>query len=760
MSLLIGGFLEGLRPEPNWTVTEYAEKHVKLGSKGSAEPGPYRVSRTPYMREPQDAMSSRTGINKVVMMKASQVAGTTAGFNVIAYYMDCVPCPIMYVMPTAETMERNVKQRIDPLIEDNESLKAKIGKKRSKDGGNTLQQKDFPGGTLILTGANSAAGLRSIAVRVAIVDEVDAYKDDVDNEGSPLSLIERRQATFGDNKKTFIPSTPTIEGASRIETEFLLTDQNYYWVPCPFCFEKNGLLSGAQDDNRGGLTPRSPLRGRGDDGTGEVLRGAQDDKRGAQDDKRGAQDDKRGAQDDKIKWERVVKKYGLQQLVFEQLRWNKKDYRNVYYECVHCGGHIENRHKTWMLRDEPLGGTARWIPAAPGNCERTVKGYHINALYSPEGWYSWNQIAKDWDECENDEPKRKAFWNTVLAKTYKVKGDAPPWQMLFERAQNEGLEANVLQSGVALITAGVDVQADRLEIDIVGWSKGRISQQIDYRVIMGDTTKEEVWEQLAEVLEERWFLRGAQDDNVVLRDAQDDKRGAQDDKWMEIRMMAVDTGFSTSKVYDFCKKYGPRRVIPVKGGHDGEVRLPFKAPKHVNKTALGKNTGKLKVFVLGVGYLKEQLYGWLRLPIPVEGEMAGLVPNGYCRLLPRNSEYFRGLTAEELTPVANAKTNFLKFEWITRYARNEPLDCRVYAMGAAYVVGFDKWKDDKWDKLAIRSSGNGAMPLGLTPRSPLQKRGDDQVGKSGPEVLRGAQDDKKRGVGGKKVRRSKGGFWS
>lgn len=605
--LLIGGFLQGLKPEPRLTVTQWAEKNRKLSSKGAAEPGDYRVSRTPYLRKAMDALSAFSGIIKIIAMKGVQGGWTEIGFNALGYYMDCVPCAMMYVMPTVQTMERNVKQRIDPMIEDCPVLLAKVGQKRSKDGGNTLHQKDGPGFTLILTGANSAAGLRSVPARIVVMDEVDGYPGDVDDEGSPVSLVENRQSTYGDNKKTFMPSTPTVEGQSVIEAEFKETAQEYYHVPCPHC-EK------------------------------------------------------------------------LQVLEFENMHWEPGKYDDVHMKCVHCRGKIYNYHKTWMLQEKGYSenGLAEWIMTCPEKHNPKVLGLHWSSLYSPDGWLSWESVAEQWDKAENDEPKIKAFWNTILGKTYKVKGDAPPWQQLFDRANAAGLERNVVMEDIAFITAGVDVQGDRLEINIVGWMYGRISQQIDYRTIEGDTAKDDVWEVLGTYLEEWWTV------------------GSKGRK-IQIRKMAVDTGYNTSKVHDFCKKKGISRVLPVKGSKDN-LQMPFAAPKVVGKTKNGKNTGRTKVYTIGVGYLKEQLYGWLRLTVPVEGDNAGVIPKGYCHLLPNDAAFFRGLTAEELVPVRSKKTNAITYAWIKQYARNEPLDTMVYAMAAAYIMGFDRWDEARWKR--------------------------------------------------------------
>lgn len=657
--VLIGSFMEGLKPEPKLTVTEWAERYRRLNTKGSAEDGPYRVARTPYLRKVMDCMSARSTYRRVPFMKGSQIGASEAGFNIVGYYIDMVPCPIFYLMPTVETMERKVKQTIDPMIEDCSRLLAKIGKKRSRDGGNTLGQKDFPGGTAFFGGANSAAGLASVPARVAIADEPDRYPGDVDGEGSPLALLERRMLTFGSRKKLYIPGTPTNDGESVIDTEFQDTDQQYYYVPCPHCMH-------------------------------------------------------------------------LQILDFSGLKWETGIYTDVHYECISCTGKIYNHHKTFMLvedkseyiPDAPDEGRARWIATRPEKSRPEVIGFHLSGIYSPEGWYSWKELAEEWDKCENDEPRKKAFINTILGKTYRVKGIAPPWQQLHDQAIDNANERNIVWPSVAFIVAGADVQGDRIEVDIVGFMKGRINQQIDYRVLEGDTTKPEVWAKLDEIISERWPFEGG-----------NDVRGD-----MGIRLMAIDANFNSDHVHRFAQKHGTKRVIPIQGREN--LEMPYSAPKAVTKTKLGKAVGKGKVWPVGTSYLKELLYGWLRLEIKDDG----VVPIGFCHLLPMPEHYFRGITAEERVPVRNKRTNKIKYEWIKRYERNEPLDCRVYAIAAAYVLGFDRWNDARWEQELRGVTGNRKPKIKIVEEQPTDGRDRDQV-----------QDVPTEKTDGKKKRR--GSFW-
>jgi len=159
---------------------------------------------------------------------------TEMGSNWIGYVIHHAPGPMMAVWPTVDMAKRNSKQRIDPLIEESAALSALIAPARSRDSGNTILTKEFRGGVLVMTGANSAVGLRSMPVRYLFLDEVDGYPLDVEGEGDAISLAEARTRTFT-RRKIFIVSTPTIAGVSAIEREFEASDQRRYFVPCPHC---------------------------------------------------------------------------------------------------------------------------------------------------------------------------------------------------------------------------------------------------------------------------------------------------------------------------------------------------------------------------------------------------------------------------------------------------------------------------------------------------------------------------------------------
>jgi phage terminase large subunit GpA-like protein len=142
------------------------------------------------MRAIMDALSPSQAKRRVVFMKAAQVGATEAGNNWIGYVIHHAPGPMLCVQPTVELAKRFSRQRVDPLIEESPILRARVKPSRSRDAGNTVLSKEFPAGLLVMTGANSAVGLRSMPARYLFLDEVDAYPPSADEEGDPVALAE------------------------------------------------------------------------------------------------------------------------------------------------------------------------------------------------------------------------------------------------------------------------------------------------------------------------------------------------------------------------------------------------------------------------------------------------------------------------------------------------------------------------------------------------------------------------------------------
>ena len=597
---IIKSFLDAFKPPPIYTVSEWADANRMLSTKSSSEPGRWRTSRTPYLKSIMDDLSDYSPFQEIVFKKAAQIGATEAGNNWIGYTIDHAPAPMLAVLPNLEVAKRSSRQRIAPLIEETAALKARVNQKKVRDSDNTILQKDFPGGTLIIAGANSPSGLRSMPAKKLFLDEIDAYPLDCGGEGSPVKLAEARARTFGNKKKVFKCSTPTVEGHSAISTAFDLSDQKYYYVPCPRCGHE-------------------------------------------------------------------------QKLVFENLKWEKDKPETAKYICCECKGEIKEYEKTKFLE---LG---KWVAENPDCKNDKISGYHLSSLYSPLGWFSWQEIAKEWLDIQKDKDQDllKTFINTVLGETWKEKTDVPDYKRLYER--REFYDFAKVPDGVFFLTCGVDVQGNRLEAQVVGHGRNKESWSIENKILPGDTTKDEVWLALDE------FLDGTYPkiSNQRIR--------------LPIRMTCVDSGYNTQIVYNWARKHPQTKVVPIKGSDT--ITIPVGLPKSVDINLRGKLIKRgVQVWTLGVSLLKQELYGWLKHDKPLDGEK---YPAGFCHFPQYDVEFFQQLTAEELR--TKIVRGYRKPEWVKTRERNEALDTKIYARAASIICGSDRWSDEKWKQIELET---------------------------------------------------------
>lgn len=234
---------KGLTPLPKTTVSTWADEYRILSST-SAEPGRWKTSRAPYQEEIMNAFT-QPGIRRVVVMSSSQVGKSDVMNNVIGRFAHLDPCAIMMIQPTIEMAQDYSKTRISPMIRDTKVLSrifydvkdgAQQNTSKTRDGNNTILSKIFPGGRLIMCGANSPAGLASRPIRILLADEVDRFPASAGGEGDPVDLASKRMTTFW-NRVMGMFSTPTIVGSSRIAAEYQAGTQEEWQYQCPNCGE-------------------------------------------------------------------------------------------------------------------------------------------------------------------------------------------------------------------------------------------------------------------------------------------------------------------------------------------------------------------------------------------------------------------------------------------------------------------------------------------------------------------------------------------
>jgi phage terminase large subunit GpA-like protein len=237
---IMSNVMPGFRPPPDITVSEWSDRYRRLSAESSASPGRFRTEMVEYMREPMD-MVGKPGVRRITLMTSAQVGKSTVIENVIGYFIHQDPCPILHVSPTLDSMKMFSKERLAPMIRDTPVLRGIVKDARARDSGNTLASKTYPGGHIAMVGSNAPAGLASRPIRVVVADEVDRFDSSAGTEGDPINLAVKRTTTFWNRVIIFV-STPGNKATSRIEPEFLRSDQRYRWCPCPQCGEYQRLV--------------------------------------------------------------------------------------------------------------------------------------------------------------------------------------------------------------------------------------------------------------------------------------------------------------------------------------------------------------------------------------------------------------------------------------------------------------------------------------------------------------------------------------
>ena len=559
-------------PPPNLKVSQWADQFRQLSSEASAEPGKWNTDRAPYQRDIMDALADPT-VEAVVIMSSAQIGKTEIVNNVVGYHIHLDPAPILLLQPTLEMAEAWSKDRFAPMLRDTRVLHGLVRDPRSRDSGNTLLHKRFPGGHITMAGANSPASLASRPIRLVLCDEVDRYPVSAGTEGDPVSLAKKRSTTFW-NRKLLLTSTPTIKGASRIESAFEQSDQRRFNVPCPHCAE-------------------------------------------------------------------------MQVLKWQQVRWNTDPEKEgdekhlpatAVYACEVNGCIITDADKPGMLN------AGRWVAEAPFN---GTAGFHINELYSP--WVTFAQMVAEFLKAKKLPETLKTWVNTSLGETWEEAGETVDADILLQRKESWGAEA---PEDVVVVTAGVDVQGDRLEVEIKGWAAGEESWSLDYKQLFGDPAQSAVWQEL---------------DELLLRPVKS-KTGLQ----LNVACTCIDSGgHHTQAVYEYCRSRAVRGIFAIKGMSQAGKPLVGRPSRN--------NRHKLRFYPLGVDTAKEVIYSRLRISEPG--------PGYYHFPLERDREYFLQLTGEK--QVTRFTKGTPKREWVKLRSRNEALDCNVYALAALKLLSPD-----------------------------------------------------------------------
>lgn len=577
--------LQNLIPPPDILPSEWAEKNVIIPL-GNAIPGPIRFDNAPYQRGMLDVIKE-PGIRRIDYMTGAQLGKTTVMQCIASYFIDHEPKSQIIAQPTEGDTQTFRETKLNPMLDANPKIKNKLAKPRGREGANNSRLISYSGGWLMFSWARSPNTLRGRSAPVTHADEVDAM--DVTKEGDPVNLLQQRSATFGDQQLSIRSSTPTIKGASRIETGFLAGDQRRFYVVCPDCGESQYF-----------------------------------------------------------RWENVTwhgrRSTGIKDAA-EDLQ-GEHDPGSALYACNHCGSLWNDGQRIAAIRGAEAAGLG-WIAAKP------FAGHA--SFHAPEMLSTMRRL-KDivqsyLDKLRDDD--LQTFVNVSLAETYEEPGEkADPNSLL---ARVEEYAAPVPMGGVYL-TAGIDMQIDRLECEVVAWGLSEESWSVGYFVLWGDPLGDEVWFDLDNLLAEKW----RHETGVMLK----------------VSAACLDTGGTkgyTQAAYEYARGKEARKLFAVKGiaGWDRPI-----VEKPMRKQS-GRNARKVALFLVGADQAKAVVMRRLANPTPGPGYCH--FPNDY------DESYFRGLTAEKLV------TNYRKGQPVREWTkpdkeRNEPLDCRAYALAALKIM--------------------------------------------------------------------------
>jgi phage terminase large subunit GpA-like protein len=564
-----------LRPTEQLSLSEWADRYMVL-PEGSSESGKFSTSNIPYQKDILDAITD-SSITDVTIMSSAQVGKTTILLCGIGYYIEHEPTTQLIVLPTLQLAERFSKTRLAKMIGDIPEIKKKIGPARTRDSSNTILFKEFPGGHVVLAGANSPASLSSMPLRIIWMDEVDRFPESAGEEGNPVKLAEARAKTFW-NKKYIKTSTPTIMGKSKIEAEYKEGTMEQWCVKCPKCG------------------------------------------------------------------------------VWQPYNFKKVNFSDLTMSCIGCEARVPEME--WKHSEH------KWIAQQPD-----VKGhrsFHLNELASP--YVEWKDIIdefkKAYEKVEkfHDTQDLKTFINTALGECWDetmVDGNAIDEDTLMKRAEHYGAE---IPDGVLLLTASVDVQDDRFEIEVRGWARDTETWGLYKTELYGNLEKKEVWERLEDYL------------NTTFR--------FDDGRELNIAGIGIDTGGNhTNQTYKWVRDMTNKgkRVYGLKG-YAGKADIPLihKTTKVdiKYKTKEGKEivVDHTTIHIIGTDAGKDDITNHLKITDPGEG---------YCHFPKDNGRgydktYYEGLLSEH--KITKKVNGYYKEVWVKNSTgiRNEPLDLFNY----------------------------------------------------------------------------------
>lgn len=452
------------RPVDDLTISEWADRHrVVSGESGSPWPGPFRTSRVPYLREPQDCLHPDHPARRVTARWAAQLGKSTAIENWFCYIVDQSPGSMMIVLPTLEEATKFNRVKLQPTIEATPRVEHKVLPVNSRDEqGSTTAFKKFAGGFCQIVNAGSSKGLQMVSIKYLAMDEVTGYPRDVDGRGSPRDQARARQKMYGDLAKEWQGSTPGISGECAISSDFDAGDRRYYYVPCPHC---------------GTFQPLTPDAMRGPDAEA-----------------------------------------GLP-AHFRCISCNTVILDGHKPQMLEAGVWIATRVPEGeapvpaLLRPADIG--AWTCPPCEGRCRDWQPSYHLWAAYAPRE--RWPSIWDRWQEAEGDTTKLRTFFQQDLALPYDPGGVTVEWERIVDAARLHDFPARSVPPFTGLLVSAADVQTYGIKWVVYAIGPGGQRWLIDREVFEGPPDQsDEPWIALADALGRTYPTAGGSEKGIDL----------------------------------------------------------------------------------------------------------------------------------------------------------------------------------------------------------------------------------------------------
>ena len=653
------------------SVDQWADDFRKLAKESGASSGDWRTSKVEAARGPMKAVTE-PGVHEITLMACTQLMKTEFINNAWGYTAHIDPGPALLLQPKEDAAKKFSKERIGPLIKATPVLSDLVAQGNGSDAEAGVLFKPHPGGYLALAGAGSPTDLASRPIRYLFCDEIDKYP--ITREGDGITLASERTATFDLNYLIVLACSPTIEDDSRIAQSYLESDQRRASVECPSCGQRQFLdffkhVDWDKRRNSKGevvehLTATARLHC---EACGSV-------------------------------WSEGDRLQALQ-----TTRWHQ----TKPFDC--CG----ERRAPLALYDaawraaiapearEPVGEVWDWwhddvegrYAVYRARCPKCGKwgvdnkhaGFQASKLFSPSQKDRPSDIAGKWIKAKGDAARELSWWNTQMGLPHRPSaGKHVDVGVLLERRETWGED---VPDEVGVITIGVDTQADRLELEVVGWGRDEESWSLAYEVIEGEISSPDVQAQLDKYLARTW-------------------RRA-DGKSMTALATCIDSGGNhTQHVYSYSKARLGRRIWAIKGASekDGERNpvWPTKRPSKRNKAAF-------RPVVIGGNTARDVIRTRAAAEPPPS---LGSAQPGYMHFPDdRDVGYFQQLLADRIE-VKQVGMRAVRI-WVTPPGRaNEASDCRVYAYAA--LCGLTHM-GLQLNKLVARFRGEVGAPAAATP---------------------------------------------